>query len=191
VEKQVSAQVRRIAFLGVDRIPGFRDLQDLAGRLLRSGVGKAVAGGSLPDLFSAGRMDDGSGSRGPISILPPERAPERWVPQRCEIAGADVPCPTQRAGDVTSAGDGSMPLDGDRSLGDGVDRLRYTVPYRIRSAYWKRSGGMDRELGSREIDPVAERLAGDNAYVRSYRCRGHFFGGSSTPQAPNRFGSCG
>lgn len=191
VEKQVSAQVRRIAFLGVDRIPGFRDLQDFAGRLLRSGLGKAVAGGSLPDLFSAGRMDDLSAGRGPVTILPPERAPESWAPHRCEIAGRDVPCPTLRAGDVTADGGGPHALDGDRSLGDGVDRLRYTVPYRIRSAYWKRYGGMDRELDSRELDPVSARLAGENAYVKSYRCRGHFFGGSSSAQTANRFGSCG
>jgi hypothetical protein len=190
VEKQVSAQVRRIAFFGVDRIPGFRDLQDFAGRLLRSGVSKAIAGGSLPDLFSTDRMDDMGKSRGPISILPPERAAESWVPHRCEIAGVDVPCPTQRTGDVTSAGERPLTLDGDRSLGEGVDRVRFTVPYRIRTTYWRRYGGMDRELDAREFDPVQARLAGENAYVKSYRCRGHFFGGSTTPQAANRFGSC-
>jgi hypothetical protein len=188
VEKQVSARLRRVAFLGAERIPGFRGLQDFAGRLLRSGIGRTLAGGSLPDLFSTARMD--GPERGPVTILPPERAAESWVPQRCEIAGRDVPCPTQRAGDVTSMKNAPLLLGGDRSLGEGVDRVRYTVPYRIRSSYWRRYGGMDRELRSARLDPVQAKLAADNEYVKSYRCRGHFFAGSSAPQSPNRFGSC-
>jgi len=190
VEKQVSAQVRRMAFGGVDRIPGIRDLHDFASSVLRSAVGSAVAGGSLPDIFSTDRMDDPATSRGPITILPPERAPESWVPHSCEIAGRPVPCPTQRAGDVTVAGDGAFALDGDRSIGLAVDRVRFTVPYRIRSAYWKRYGGMDRELDSREIVAVEAKLARENEYVKSYQCRGHFFGGSATAQTANQFGSC-
>ena len=190
VEKQVSAQVRRMAFAGVDAIPGLRGLHDFAGRVLRSGVGSAVAGGSLPDIFSTDRMDDAATSRGPITILPPERASESWVPHSCEIAGRTVPCPTQRAGEVTVAGDGPFALDGDRSVGFAVDRVRFTVPYRIRTAYWKRYGGMDRELDTREFVAASAKLAGENEYVKSYRCRGHFFAGSSTAQAANRFGSC-
>ena len=188
VEKQVSARLRRIAFFGAGRIPGLHGLQDIAGRLLRSGVGSTLAGGTLPDIFSTARMD--GRERGPVTILPPERAAESWVPQRCEIAGRDVPCPTQRAGDVTSAVDKPAFLGGDRSLGDGVDRLRYTLPYRIRSSWWKRYGGMDRELHSARLEPVEPRLAAENAYVKSYRCRGHFFAGSSVAQAQGRFGSC-
>ena len=91
VEKQVSAQVRRMAFAGVDRIPGFRKLQDFAGRVLRSGVGSAVSGGSLPDIFATDRMDDPAGGRGPITILPPERAAESWVPHSCEMPAKACP----------------------------------------------------------------------------------------------------
>ena len=91
---------------------------------------------------------------------------------------------------MTVAGDGAVALDGDRSIGAAVDRARFTVPYRIRSAYWKRYGGMDRELDSRELVAVEAKLATGNEYVRSYRCRGHFFGGSAAPQAANRFGDC-
>jgi len=190
VEKQVSARLRRVAFFGADRIPGFRGLQDFAGAVLRSGLGAAAAGGSLPDVFSTSRMDDPSGDRGPVTILPPERAAESWVARRCEVAGHDVDCPTQRAGDVTSASGAPLFLGGESSLGNGVDRARYTVPYRIRTSYWQRYGGMDRELQFARLDPVEAKLASDNAYVRSYQCRGHFFAGSSAAQQVGRFGSC-
>jgi hypothetical protein len=50
---------------------------------------------------------------------------------------------------------------------------------------------MDRELDEAALEPVKPRLALENGYVRTYRCRGHFFGGSRTAQKPNQFGSCG
>jgi hypothetical protein len=191
VEKQVSAQTRAIAFFGADRIPGFRELNDLVGRVFRLGVTQSIAGGRLPDVFSTGRMDDLTGNRGPITILPPERPGPSWVPQLCEIAGRNVPCPTQRAGDVTTAQSSARPLDEAHGVGDGVDRTRYTLPYRIQTAYWRRPGGVGRELDSRELQPIDPRLATENEYVKSYRCRGHFFGGSRTAQRPNAWGSCG
>jgi hypothetical protein len=190
VEKQVSAQVRAIAFPGANRIPGFRELGDLIARIFRLGVTEAVVGGALPDVFSAGRMDDRASTRGPITILPPERDGPAWVPQRCEIAGKDVHCPTQRAGDVTSAGASPRFIDDAHGIGDRVDRTRYTVPYRIHTSWWRRSGGVARELDSRELQGVKAQLATENEYVRSYRCRGHFFGGSRRAQRPGVFGSC-
>ena len=189
VEKQVSAQVRQIAFFGARRIPGFDDLRAFASGLLRAGVTRTLAGGTLPDIFSTDRMDDRGSTRGPITILPPERAAESWVPHWCEIAGADVPCPTQRAGDVTSAG-AARYLDGEHSIGDRVDRTRYTVPYRIRTTYWSRYGGMDRELDDARLDAVDPRIAAENGYVKTYRCRGHFFGGSQKAQTAKAFGGC-
>lgn len=190
VEKQVSAQVDRIAFFGVEGIAGFRDLRDFVGRAMRSGVSRTLAGGTLPDIFSIGRMDDLATNRGPITILPPERAVESWVPHECEIAGALVPCPTQRAGDVTTSGYAPRYLDGEHSIGDRVDRTRYTVPYRIQSTYWRRYGGMDRELASAELAPVDPRLAAGNGYVKTYRCRGHFFAGSTKAQVANSYRGC-
>ena len=189
VEKQVSAQVRQIAFFGARRIPGSDDLRAFASGLLRAGVTRTLAGGTLPDIFSTDRMDDRGSTRGPITILPPERAAESWVPHWCEIAGADVPCPTQRAGDVTSAG-AARYLDGEHSIGDRVDRTRYTVPYRIRTTYWSRYGGMDRELDDARLDAVDPRIAAENGYVKTYRCRGHFFGGSQKAQTAKAFGGC-
>jgi len=190
VEKQVSAQVDRIAFFGVEGIAGFRDLRDFVGRAMRSGVSRTLAGGTLPDIFSIGRMDDLATNRGPITILPPERAVESWVPHECEIAGALVPCPTQRAGDVTTSGSAPRYLDGEHSIGERVDRTRYTVPYRIQSTYWRRYGGMDRELDSAELAPVDPRLAAGNGYVKTYRCRGHFFAGSTKAQVANSYRGC-
>jgi len=191
VERQVSAQVREIAFAGASRIPGFREWSGLVSRISRSGVSKAMVGGTLPDVFSTDRMDDPATNRGPITILPPERAPESWVPHGCEIAGKDVPCPTQRAGDVIATGTGVIGLDGTQSVGDGVDRTRYTVPYRINTAWWRSAGGLDRELETPHLEPVKAQLATDNGYVKSYRCRGHFFAGSRKAQRANSFGSCG
>ena len=191
VERQVSAQVREIAFAGVSRIPGFREWSGLVSRISRSGVSQAMVGGTLPDVFSTDRMDDPATNRGPITILPPERAPESWVPHGCEIAGKDVPCPTQRAGDVIATGTGVIGLDGTQSVGDGVDRTRYTVPYRINTAWWRSAGGLDRELETPHLEPVKAQLATDNGYVKSYRCRGHFFAGSRKAQRANSFGSCG
>ena len=191
VERQVSAQVREIAFAGASRIPGFREMNGLVSRISRFGISKAMVGGNLPDVFSTDRMDDPATNRGPITILPPERAPESWVPHRCEIAGRDVPCPTQRAGDVIATGARVIGLDAEQSLGEGVDRTRYTVPYRINTAWWRRSGGLDHELETPHLEPVKAQLATDNGYVKSYRCRGHFFGGSRKAQQANSFGSCG
>src|SRR5262249_19243185 len=129
-------------------------------------------------------------NRGPITILPPERPGPWWVPQRCEIGGKDVPCPTQRAGDVITSGDAPRFLQEEHGIGDRVDRARYTVPYRIQTAYWRRSGGVERELDSGALQPIEPRLATENEYVKTYRCRGHFFGGSRNAQQPNAYGSC-
>jgi hypothetical protein len=190
VEKQVSAQIQQFAFFGASRIPGFRELSGLVARIFRSGVTRAAVGGTLPDIFSTDRMDDPATNRGPITILPPEQPEESWVPRRCEIAGRDVPCPAQRLGDVTSAGPSPVELDNEHSVGDRIDRTRYTVPFRINTPYWKRAGGIDRELDSAHLQEVKQRLSTDNDYVRTYRCRGHFFGGSRKAQRANDFGSC-
>jgi hypothetical protein len=191
VEKQVSGQVSAIAFIGINRLPAFRELREFVGRIFRFGVTKTVAGGTLPDIFSSDRMDDLATNRGPISILPPEQSTESWVPHRCEIAGKDLPCPTQRIGDVTGAAAVPIWLGDEHTIGDQVDRTRYTVPYRINTTYWKRSGGIDRELDSAQLERVKAKLATENEYVKSYRCRGHFFGGSRKAQVASSFGSCG
>jgi len=37
------------------------------------------------------------------------------------------------------------------------------------------------------VDP---RIAAENGYVKTYRCRGHFFGGSQKAQTAKAFGGC-
>jgi hypothetical protein len=49
---------------------------------------------------------------------------------------------------------------------------------------------MDRELESARLDAVDPRIAAENEYVKTYRCRGHFFGGSQKAQTANAFGGC-
>src|SRR5205814_10508582 len=139
-----------LAFYGINRIPGFSTIRNLVNRITGFGVTQAMLGGKLPDIFSADRMDDNK--RGPITILPPERPGESWAPHRCDINGSSVNCPSQRVGDVT--GTSQRTLDYSGSVGDGIDRTRYTVPYKINTVYWKRYGGMDRDLEKRQLDPV-------------------------------------
>jgi hypothetical protein len=181
VEKQVSAQVDKIAFFGLSRIPGVSTIRNILNRLMGAGVTQTVLGGRPPDVFSADRMDDRR-RRGPITMLPPERSRENWVPQRCEINGSMVPCPNQRVGDVTSAGSSARTLDSDHSVGNGIDRTRYTLPYRINTQYWTRYGGLNRDLSGRQMASVTARIAQDNEYVRTYNCRGHYFAASNRPQ---------
>src|SRR2546422_7240649 len=101
-----------------------------------------------------------------------------------------MPCPTQRAGDVTTAGAAPRYLDGEHSIGDRVDRTRYTVPYRIQTNYWMRYGGMDRELDSTELAPVDPRLAAGDGDVKTYRRRRHLFARATEAQAAHKDRSC-
>lgn len=180
VERQVSKQVDKIVFFGINNLPFFPELRNIVSKITGAGVTQAVVGGHLPDIFSAERMDDMS-KRGPITILPPERATESWVPKNCEIAGGTTPCPTQRVGDVT--GTGEQFLDSSGSIGDGVDRTRYTLPYKINTDYWTANGGIDRNnLRARRTAKIPAKYADKNEYVATFSCRGHYFAGSQRPQ---------
>jgi hypothetical protein len=183
VERQVSSQVDKIAFFGVNNLPGVETLRHIVSKIMGAAVVQWVVGGRLPELFSSERMDDMS-QRGPITILPPEQPRESWVPSRCEIAGSDQPCPNQRVGDVT--GTGKQTLDADHSIGDGVDRTRYTLPYKINTVYWSKNGGIDHDnLQSARLTSVSKDLTEKNGYVRTFECRGHFFAGSVKAQEPD------
>jgi len=180
VERQVSKQVDKILFFGINNLPFFADLRNLVSKITGAGVTQDMMGGFLPDVFSAERMDD-MNKRGPITILPPERATESWVPKTCEIAGSSTPCPNQRVGDVT--GTSEQFLDHKGGIGDRVDRTRYTIPYKINTDYWSATGGIDHDgLAAARTAKIPAKYATQNEYVNTFNCRGHYFAGSQRAQ---------
>jgi hypothetical protein len=178
VEKQVSVQVSKIAFFGLTRYSWFNSVRNIANKIAGSGVSRTLLGGRLPDIFSSEPMD--GPQKGPMTILPPERPDVGFAPGRC----TGGPCATQRVGELTSSAGPQYP-DRYATMGDHVDRTRYTLPYKINTQYWRQSGGTDQgATGSQLIAPKAS-LVTSNKYVKSYACRGHYFAGSTRPQETN------
>jgi hypothetical protein len=182
VEQKVSAQVKAIAFFGLTRYSWFNKLNGIVNRILTAGVSQTLIGGTLPDVFSSARMDESSRTRGPITILPVAPRDVSYAPDTCDFQGRNQPCPTTRIGDFTSTAQSPRFMDNFSTMGDGVDRTRYTVPYRINSTYWRQSGGTDTLGQASRLDRVNTQLATQNDYVNSYACRGHFFAGSIRAQ---------
>ena len=180
VEEQVSAQVGKIVFFGLTRQSWFNRVRSVGNSISGAGVTTAMAGGKLPDVFSSDRMDDRS-KKGPMTILPPEKADVAWAPTQC----SGGPCPTQRIGDVTSAAPAPKYLDDFSTMGDRVDRTRYTVPYRINTVYWTQSGGTDKLAENPRLATPKAKLTQQNEYVKTYQCRGHYFSGSTRAQETN------
>lgn len=182
VEEQVARQVDRIAFFGLNNVPFIGTVRNLVNIVMRNGVTAYIVGGTLPDVFSAERMD--GPKRGPVTILPPDRDPSdpSWVPNRCEINGSIVNCPTHRLGNETSSRNAPVFLENNDSMGDHVDRSRYTVPYRINTAYWTQSGGTVKEATSSQLRTVNSKIAANNDYVKTWQCRGHYFAAGIKPQ---------
>lgn len=181
VEEQVSAQVDKIVFFGMNQNSWFETMRFL-GRTVAHKVGY-LTGGSLPDVFSAARMD--GPDRGPITILPPEPADAVWVPSDCDVQGHSEPCATQRLGDLRTSKAGPAFLDDTETLGPRVDRTRYTLPFRINTQYWTESGGTnsgDGTGGERHLTAPPKQLTDTNEYVNTYHCRGHFFAGAQHAQ---------
>ena len=175
VDQQVSAQVQNMAFFGLTRLSWFNKVRQFLAKLTTSGLSNAVFGGELPDMFSSNPLGGKAGDytpRGPISILPVEQPTESWA--------AKSPIgKTHRLGDLGGTGNAATTTDEDHQLSQGVDRSRYTVPYRINSVYWRREGGTNRNASSygAQIARPRAQIATNNEYVRTYACRGHFFSG--------------
>jgi hypothetical protein len=185
VEEMVSAQVRRIAFAGLGSAPWFKRLDDVANKVLGSGVSEAVLGGRLPSIFSAERMDGPLG--GTISILPVGLPDVPWAPSQCDVNGASRTCGTHRLGALVSSTGEPQFLGDDDAMGSRVDRTRYTVPFRINSAYWTKDGGVnDPQAAGASLQVLPPSMATDNESVRSWNCRGHFFAGAQTAQETDR-----
>ena len=181
VEEMVSAQVKKIAFFGLTGTSWFNWFNSLTGSVLGSGFIKTLVGGTLPLVFDASRMD-ASKNRGPITILPPEGLSSQasWVPRQCVINGRSTPCPSQRVGDLTA--DRLTYLDDNSTMGDKVDRTRYTIPYKVNTVYWRQEGGTDRAGESAFLSKPKDQLTQRNDYVLTYACRGHFFSGATTAE---------
>ncbi len=181
VEKQVSAQVEKIAFFGLKRMSWFNKLNGVINTIAGSGISQFLLGGRLPDIFSTELMD--GPQKGPITILPPEKADASFVPGQC----TGGPCATQRIGDVTSTATSPQYLDKFETMGDRVDRTRYTLPYRINTVYWRSSGGTNYpEAMNASLANPKNRITQQNEYVRTYQCRGHYFAGATRAQESNR-----
>jgi len=185
VEEKVARQVDRIAFFGLNNVPFIGTVRNIFNFIMRGPVTEYIVGGRLPDVISSERMD--GPKRGPMTILPPDRDPSDpgWVPNRCQINGRNVNCPSHRLGDETSSSSRALFLDNYKSMGDQVDRSRYTLPYRINTYYWTESGGTRDNATSARTRPVKARIATDNDYVRTWQCRGHYFAAGTKPQETN------
>jgi len=184
VERQVEAQVDKIAFFGLKNLDWFQKLDDLGNKVLHSSITSTILGGDLPDLFSTARMDDPQ-RRGPITILPQGPPDASFVPNLCDQPNGGMgSCSVQRVGDVrTSSNSGRKSLDGDHAFTPGEDGTRYTVPYKINTRYWRRSGGADADDWQGSYTwPLPSSLATRNAYVIAWECRGHYFAGSRFPE---------
>ena len=177
VEQKVSSQVDKIVFFGLNRFAWFNSVKNVVNTITGSGISQFLLGGKLPDVFSAERMD--GPKKGPITILPPERADAAFVPGQC----SGGPCGTQRIGDVVASGSTPQYLDKYATMGDHVDRTRYTLPYRVNTVYWRESGGTNYPdaLDARLANPK-NSLTQNNDYVQTYQCRGHYFAGATRAQ---------
>ena len=184
VERQVEAQVDKIAFFGLKNFDWFRTMDDVANRVVHNPLTSGLIGGDLPDVFSTARMDDPS-KRGPITILPQGPSDAWFVPNLCDQpTGGTGSCSVQRVGDVRVANNSSRrTLDGADAFTPGEDGTRYTVPYKINTRYWTRSGGADADdWQGTYTSALPTALAATNGYVTAWQCRGHYFAGARKPE---------
>jgi Flp pilus assembly pilin Flp len=183
VEEMVGAQVKKIVFSGLNGYSWFDRLNGIGSKLLGNGVTEALSGGELPEIFSTERMD---GPRaGPITILPVGIPQQAWAPSQCDVNGRQQTCGTQRLGALISTEVKS--LDDDDALGAKVDSTRYTVPFKLNSRYWTKSGGVNElSADTASLQALPDAMASES--VKSWNCRGHFFAGAQSAQQTDRGG---
>ena len=140
VERQVEAQIDKIAFFGLRNFDWFRTADGVFNKLVHNRITGTLLGGDVTSVFSTGRMDDPN-VRGPLTILPQGPADASFVPNTCDQPGGKRgTCFVQRVGDVRSATDRNQTsLSGEDALTDCEDGTRYTVPYKINTRYWRQS----------------------------------------------------
>jgi hypothetical protein len=175
VEEQVSTQLDNTAFFGVNQNRFFNQIKTGLLKLTSNGFVRGLMGGQLPELFSARRMEDPQfPNAGPLTILPVEVPPETWAPGH-GLKG------NQRLGEIKNS---LVSSNGTKELSGGVDRSRYTVPYKINSDYWRDDGGTDASTSAlaNNTTQFNRNLKTNNEYVKSFACRGHYFAGATGPQ---------
>jgi Flp pilus assembly pilin Flp len=181
VEQLVSAQEKKIAFAGLTGMSWFNRLNGIGAKLLGNGVTEALSGGKLPQIFSTELMD--GPQAGPITILPVEVPQESWAPSQCEVNGRQQTCGTQRLGALISTS--QQFLGDDDAMGAQVDSTRYTVPFKLNSRYWTKSGGVNElSADTASLQALPDAMASES--VSSWNCRGHFFAGAQTAQQTDR-----
>jgi len=173
VEEQVSAQVDKIAFYGARQSGVISAVDDFMSKVSSSGVMNLLFGGTMPSILATSRMD--SSSRGPISIRPVAQPDQGWVPGYTPPGGLEAG--SQRLGELATYG-APKAADAPRvALIAGQDQTRYTVPYIINSQYFTDNGGGDRDVFNNKRKSLKNAISRTNDYVKTYQCRGHFFGG--------------
>lgn len=122
----------------------------------------------LPGIFGAKTWREDRVGEGPIVMLPGDVQSQSWQPGYQQ--------PLQRIGNEWERSATAVKLPSD-SYQRGVDRQRFTVPSRLRTAYWTDDGGSNVNAG-------AQRIVQDNQnpYVQMYRCRSAYYMGATRPQ---------
>ena len=176
VEEQVADQTDKIAFFGIKQNATVGKVINGLNKLFNSAVGRLLAGGHMPNLFSARPMDDqvntGHKWEGPTTILPVERPDVSWAPGGSlgnQRLGSETPF-------TTMTGDDTLQMTG------SVDHSRFTVPYKINTRYWTADGGATLDSLSGKTSAVKAAIGQNNEYTKAFACRGHYFAGATGPQ---------
>lgn len=131
-------------------------------------VDDVLAFAKLPPIFGAETWRQPRVGAGAISMLPGEPQNQSWQPGYQQ--------PLQRIGNEweRSATVVRLPQSTHKR---GVDRQRFTVPSRLRTAFWT-------DLGGTNVNASTQRMVQDNEnpYVRMYRCRSAYYMGATRDQ---------
>jgi hypothetical protein len=178
VEEQVSAQVSQVAFYGLKQVGVITKITDWLQKVATSGVGTTLFGGKIPNILATSRMD--SSTSGPITIRPVDQPDVNWTPRYLGSNGQQEG--SHRLGELASYGAAVYAPYPKTAMLDKEDPSRWTVPYKINSTYFTDDGGNDKNIGKVKRKPVKPNITTNNEYVKTYRCRGHYFAGGVNAQ---------
>ncbi len=162
-EDQVAAQMQHVAYFGAGKI---RDVP-IIGKIVDL-IGGVLSFLGLPPPIATGTSRDNDG---PITLRP---ASNTGV---ASFSPSGKTHDSNRLGDkyadhVFYAGSGSPYVD---SPDPGVDRSRYSLPFRFNSGHWyRKDGGYD-------VKPLHKQQI-ENEYYQTWLCRGHYYMGMTNPE---------